>query len=56
MVVFYVREHPKVQSAVALVLNVLETGPQPTDWCSKELNSGLLGIRLVTYPLHHTGS
>ena len=28
----------------------------PTDWESPESNSGLLGTRRVTYPLHHGDS
>ena len=46
--VFYVRKHPKDQPAVVLVLCRL--------WENQESNSGLLGSRRVTYPLHHGGS
>ena len=53
--------HPKAQPAVVLLLKVLRRQghglkSHPTDWESPESNSGLLGTRRLTYPLHHDDS
>ena len=58
---FYVREHPKAQPAVVLVLKRRRRRDHnlkshPTDWESRESNSGLLGTRRVTNPLHQGGT
>ena len=58
---FYVWEHPKAQPAVVLFLKHLRSRGHSlkshlTDWESQESNSGLLGTRRVTYPLHHSDS
>ena len=60
-IVFYVQEHPNAQPAVVLVLKHFRRQghgfkSHPTDLESQESNSGLLGTRRVTYPLHHGGS
>ena len=60
-VCFCVQEHPKAQPTVVLVLKPFRRWghnlkSHPTNWESRESNSGLMGTRQVTYPLPHCGS